>query len=159
MRTCGRTQTKVTKDSDYVIILLPRAPAVGSIECHKNQATNGAYKPNPTIICLLLLSINIMVHFHELSGLESFLQWLFMTRMSFYGVDLDLPWWFGLSSWHYAIYGVVMLLLEPKWAKESRFPYRTIAVLMIVLQGEGSYRASPCLFSDECSHTNLIYIQ
>jgi hypothetical protein len=56
--------------------------------------------------------------------------------MSFFGMDLALPWWFGASSWHYAIYGIVMLLVEPPWAKKSKFPYRATAFAMIFLQGE-----------------------
>lgn len=77
-----------------------------------------------------------MAHFHELSDWDSFLKWFFKTKMSFYGMDLNLPWWFGVSSWHYAIYGIVMLLVEPPWAKKSLFPYRAIAFFMIFLQGE-----------------------
>ena len=77
-----------------------------------------------------------MAHFHELAGWESFRQWLFKTRMTFYGMDLELPWWFGLSSWHYAIYGAVLLLVEPQWVRKSFFPYRVFALQMILLQGE-----------------------
>jgi hypothetical protein len=77
-----------------------------------------------------------MTHFHELSDWDSFQKWFFKTKMSFHGMDLNLPWWFGVSSWHYAIYGIVMLVVEPPWAKKSIFPYRTIAYFMIFLQGE-----------------------
>mmetsp|Transcript_19041 Transcript_19041/g.31594 ORF Transcript_19041/g.31594 Transcript_19041/m.31594 type:complete len:204 (-) Transcript_19041:1266-1877(-) len=93
-----------------------------------------------------------MVHFHELSDLDGFQQWFWKTEMAFIGVELNLPWWFGLSSWHYAIYGMIMLLVEPKWSRTSFFPYRTYALWLIFLQ-------SPLSFSADYLHMseNSIY--
>jgi hypothetical protein len=57
--------------------------------------------------------------------------------MPFYdSTELNLPWWFGLSSWYYSVYGLSMIAFEPPWAKKSFFPYRSFAIVMIFLQGK-----------------------
>jgi hypothetical protein len=106
------------------------SPCESGVAADVQQRNPSTFRSFPSVFVLK------MTHFHELSDLNGFQQWFFKTRMSFFGMDLALPWWFGVSSWHYAIYGIVMLLVEPPWAKKSRFPYRATAFAMIFLQGE-----------------------
>lgn len=74
------------------------------------------------------------MHFSEISNFNGFQRRLLGTKMSFYGMDMSPPWWFGVSSWHYALYGVIMLLVEPSWVETSLFPYRAFALWLIFVQ-------------------------
>lgn len=81
------------------------------------------------------------------TAVSPFFTWLLRTRMSFYGHDLQLPWWFGLNCWNFAWAGLVMLWTEPHWVSQPqlwfdcRFPYRSLAVLLIFVQAPLSFLA------------------
>ena len=77
--------------------------------------------------------------------------WLFKTKMSFYGQELHLPWWFGVGCITYSFSGVVMLLYVPSWLSKSRFPYFSFAYFLIFLQGQSKRRSVVCCRS---SHTD-----
>jgi hypothetical protein len=62
--------------------------------------------------------------------------WLFKTKMSFFGQELNLPWWFGVACLTYSLSGIFMLYYVPKWLGKSRFPYYSFAYFLIFLQGE-----------------------
>jgi len=49
------------------------------------------------------------------SPLQAFQDWFFKTRMSFYGHDLQLPWWMGLLCWSFTAAGLIMVWTEPSW--------------------------------------------
>lgn len=82
-------------------------------------------------------------------GTSSFAAWLLKSRMSFYNdADLILPWYFGLLCWNYAVAGGILLWLEPQWARQPqvllggrRFPYRSVALLLILVQAPLSFQA------------------
>jgi hypothetical protein len=69
-------------------------------------------------------------------------EWFWRTRMSFYNLDddLQLPWFFGLACWNYAIAGCVMFWVQPQWTT-CRFPYQLFALAMIAIQSPLSYLA------------------
>ena len=63
--------------------------------------------------------------------------WLIKTHTHFHGSDdLHLPWYFGALCWSYAVGGIMMFVVEPKWTRKSRFPYRLMAWALILLQCE-----------------------
>lgn len=63
--------------------------------------------------------------------------WLIKTHTHFHGSeDLHLPWYFGALCWSYALGGIMMFIVEPKWTRTSRFPYRLMAWSLILLQCE-----------------------
>ena len=63
--------------------------------------------------------------------------WLIKTHTHFHGSeDLHLPWYFGALCWSYALGGIMMFVVKPKWARTSRFPYRLMAWSLILLQCE-----------------------
>jgi len=69
--------------------------------------------------------------------------WLIKTHTHFHGSDdLHLPWYFGALCWSYAVGGMIMLVVEPRWTKTSNFPYRCMAWMLILLQCESSSRVS-----------------
>lgn len=67
--------------------------------------------------------------------------WLFKSRMSFYGMDLDLPLYFGVLCWSYALAGIFMFWTEPKWSHNSKFPFRSFALFLIFIQAPLSFAA------------------
>jgi len=72
----------------------------------------------------------------------SFMEWLLKTRMSFYGHDLALPWWFGGGCWNFALGGLIMMwTTEPQWMAKTRFPWKTVACLLIFVQSPLSFLA------------------
>jgi len=63
--------------------------------------------------------------------------WLIKTHTHFHGSeDLYLPWYFGALCWSYAVGGIMMFVVEPKWTRTRRFPYRIMAWSLILLQCE-----------------------
>ena len=63
--------------------------------------------------------------------------WLIKTHTHFHGSDdLLLPWYFGALCWSYALGGIMMFVVEPKWTRSSRFPYRLMAWSLILMQCE-----------------------
>ena len=63
--------------------------------------------------------------------------WLIKTHTHFHGSeDLHLPWYFGALCWSYALGGIMMFVVRPKWSRTSRFPYRLMAWSLILLQCE-----------------------
>ena len=69
--------------------------------------------------------------------------WLIKTHTHFHGSDdLHLPWYFGALCWSYAVGGMIMFIVEPRWTKTSNFPYRCMAWMLILLQCESSSRVS-----------------
>ena len=63
--------------------------------------------------------------------------WLIKTHTHFHGSDnLYLPWYFGALCWSYALGGLMMFIVEPKWSRTSKFPYRLMAWSLILLQCE-----------------------
>ena len=77
--------------------------------------------------------------------------WLIKTHTHFHGSDdLRLPWYFGALCWSYAVGGIMMMVVEPRWVGSSKFPYRCMAWMLILLQGESSlvcslWNWSPCV--------------
>ena len=69
------------------------------------------------------------------SIIENVSTWIFKTKTSFHGQELNLPWWFGLACLSYSFSGVIMLLYIPKWLGKSQFPYYSFAYFLIFLQG------------------------
>lgn len=67
--------------------------------------------------------------------IENVSTWIFKTKTSFHGQELNLPWWFGLACLSYSFSGVIMLLYIPKWLGKSQFPYYSFAYFLIFLQG------------------------
>lgn len=72
--------------------------------------------------------------------------------MSFYGHNLDLPIWFGVGCWHFALAGLVMVWTTvPQFMLESpspsplplglKYPYYTVALLLILAQSPLSFLA------------------
>ena len=60
--------------------------------------------------------------------------WLIKTHTHFHGSeDLHLPWYFGALCWSYALGGVMMFVVAPKWTRTSSFPYRLMARSLILL--------------------------
>ena len=69
--------------------------------------------------------------------------WLIKTHTHFHGSDdLHLPWYFGALCWSYAVGGMMMFVVEPRWTRASNFPYRCMAWMLILLQCESSSRVS-----------------
>ena len=74
--------------------------------------------------------------------------WLIKTHTHFHGSDdLRLPWYFGALCWSYAVGGIMMMVVEPRWVGSSKFPYRIMAWMLILLQGE----SIPVSFGSSCS--------
>jgi len=73
--------------------------------------------------------------------INDFGSWLLKTRMSFHQVDLELPLYFGIFCWNYAFAGLCMFWTEPKWSRDSRFPFRSFALFLIFLQSPLSFGA------------------
>lgn len=70
-----------------------------------------------------------------------FLKWLLQTRMSFYGTDLKLRfWWYGICCWSYVFAGIVMIYTEPVYLP-TWFPYRLFAYFLIFIQSPLSFLA------------------
>mmetsp|Transcript_25723 Transcript_25723/g.29390 ORF Transcript_25723/g.29390 Transcript_25723/m.29390 type:complete len:201 (-) Transcript_25723:104-706(-) len=88
------------------------------------------------------------MHLGEIVGLDFFLEWLLRSKTSFYGIELNLPWWFGLSSWNYLIVSFVLILVNSKWTENSRFPYRLFA-FHLALQAPLSFCADYLYMSED----------
>lgn len=73
--------------------------------------------------------------------LNDFGSWLLKTRMSFHEVELELPLYFGIFCWNFAFAGLCMFWTEPKWSKSSRFPFRSFALFLILIQSPLSFAA------------------
>jgi len=68
---------------------------------------------------------------------------LFKSTTSFYGYDERLlggPL-FGLLCWSYTLAGILMILVRPKWAKNSSFPFTSFGLILIFIQGPLSFKA------------------
>ena len=87
------------------------------------------------------LFTNTAINSSSSAAFSAFSSWLFKTQMSFYNHDLNLPWWFGLCCWNYALGGMALLWMEPKWISTSNFPYRIIALSLIFIQAPLSFMA------------------
>lgn len=72
---------------------------------------------------------------------NDFGSWLLKTRMSFHEVELDLPLYFGIFCWNFAFAGLCMFWTEPKWSKSSRFPFRSFALFLMLIQSPLSFAA------------------
>lgn len=73
--------------------------------------------------------------------LDDFTSWLLKTRSSFHQVELQLPLYFGICCWNYAFAGLCMFWTEPKWSHCSRFPFRSFALFLILVQSPLSFGA------------------
>ena len=62
--------------------------------------------------------------------------WFFKSTTNLYGFDIGLPWYFGLFCLNFCIGGIAMLVLKPKWAATTIFPYDAFAYILIFIQGE-----------------------
>jgi predicted membrane channel-forming protein YqfA (hemolysin III family) len=83
-------------------------------------------------------------------ALESRLyEWLAQTRTSFSEQDLQLPWWFGLCCWSYAVAGIAMIWTQPSWTSQTRFPYQSFACILIFLQSPLSFLADYCYMTQD----------
>jgi predicted membrane channel-forming protein YqfA (hemolysin III family) len=80
--------------------------------------------------------------------------WLFKTRTSFYQDDsFVLPWWYGAACWNFALGGALMLWMEPTFTNRNKFPYRTMAYLLMGVQAPLSFLADYChMTSDSYWH-------
>ena len=73
--------------------------------------------------------------------------WLMKDHTSFLGLheqgdeSKQLPWYFGLLCWSYAIGGIVMLATRPQWTRNSKFPFLSFAWLLIFIQAPLSFTA------------------
>lgn len=81
--------------------------------------------------------------------------WLIKTHTHFHNSEeLVLPWYFGALCWSYAVGGIVMMLTRPKWTRESSFPFRAMAWMLILVQGK--YGARVLCFSNIYIATDLL---
>lgn len=55
--------------------------------------------------------------------------------------DLNLPWWFGLLCFSYSFGGLNLILQQPKWAKNTPFPYHFFSYGLLIFQGPLSFMA------------------
>uniref|UniRef100_A0A6S9JQJ6 Uncharacterized protein n=1 Tax=Ditylum brightwellii TaxID=49249 RepID=A0A6S9JQJ6_9STRA len=79
---------------------------------------------------------------HTLDGLsECMSEWLFLAKTNFHGMELNLPWYFGLFCLNYSFGGIASLITKPKWARNSYFPYVTFSLFLLFLQGPLSFMA------------------
>ena len=79
----------------------------------------------------------------------AFQKWLLTSRMSFHGFDLQLPWWFGLGCWNYALAGPLLLLTKPEWSRNYRFPISLMAYNLIFIQAPLSFLADYLYMSED----------
>lgn len=89
------------------------------------------------------LQLDDVSKIHTMSEIgECTKDWLLKSTTSFYGYEgFSLPWYFGLFCLNFSLGGIVMLLLRPKWAKTSKFPYYADALILIFVQGPLSFTA------------------
>mmetsp|Transcript_17187 Transcript_17187/g.32532 ORF Transcript_17187/g.32532 Transcript_17187/m.32532 type:complete len:235 (-) Transcript_17187:70-774(-) len=66
---------------------------------------------------------------------ECLYNWHFKTSTNFLNADLQLNLLFGALCWSFTFGGLSMLVLKPKWAHLSNFPYMTYAYTLIFIQG------------------------
>lgn len=81
--------------------------------------------------------------------LNDFGSWLIKSRMAFHGVDLELPFYFGLFCWAYSMAGICMFWTEPNWSRHSKFPFRSFALFLIFIQAPLSFLADYCNMSND----------
>jgi hypothetical protein len=101
------------------------------------------------IVPLVLLNTVYLPTMTTSFSTSPILQWYLKTQMTFYQDDrLQLPWYFGLLCWSYALAGLALLWMEPQWAKEPQmllggrqYPYRKVAALLIMVQSPLSFLA------------------
>lgn len=74
---------------------------------------------------------------------DCFSTWAYKSTTAFHGMhdELVLPWWFGALCFNYSLAGFTMILVKPKWAEASRFPYVIFAYVLIFFQGPLSFMA------------------